>query len=215
MRGGVIAEPISNVFRSFDKWIIFCEMCGWQKRFAGDPNVLGRTVKLNALDYTIVGVMPRGFIGTELVYTPEIWVPMAMQAQIEPGHAWLDNWGTHNIWVVGRLKPVITQRQAEAELNTIAAQLGRERPNENAGMKIILSPPGLVGNALRGPIVGFAAVLMGVACQVLLMACTNLASLLLARASDRRKEIAIRLALGARTKATDPAVAHRESSAFR
>ena len=173
---------------------------GWQRRFAGDPNVVGKTVKLNALDYTIVGVTPKGFIGTELFFTPELFVPMAMQAQIEPGNSWLDNLGTHNIWVVGRLKPGVTKQQAEAALNTIAAQLGREHPSENEGLKIVLSPPGFVGNTLRGAIVGFATVLMGVAGLVLLIACTNLASLLLARAADRRKEIAIQLALGAGRK---------------
>jgi predicted permease len=140
--------------------------------------------------------MPRGFFGTELIFAPEFWVPIAMEPQIEPGNAWLDHRYTSNLWVIGRLKPGVTQGQAEAELNTIAAQIVRENPGME-GMLIRLSAPGLVGNTLRGPAVGFTSVLMGVAALVLLIACTNLASLLLARASDRRKEIAIRLAMGA------------------
>lgn len=168
----------------------------WQTRFAGDPNVIGKTVKLNGLDYSIIGVAPRGFFGTERLLTPEFWVPMAMEPQIEPGHNWLETRGTWNVWALGRLKPGVTMRQAEADLNSIAAELARlDRFNE--GMQIRLSPPGLAGSLMRGPVIGFASVLMGLAGMVLLIACVNIAGILLARATDRRKEISIRLALGA------------------
>ncbi len=169
----------------------------WQRRLAGDPDAIGKTVKLNGLDYTIVGVMPQGFTGTETIYTPEIWVPMAMQLQIEPGNDWIDERRSANTFVLGRLKPGVTKPQAEAALNAIAVELGREYPQANEGIRIVLSPPGLIGTYARGAILGFATVLMGVAGMVLLITCVNLASLLLARASDRRKETAIRLALGA------------------
>jgi predicted permease len=168
----------------------------WRRRFAGDPGVVGRTVRINGLGYTVVGVMPREFFGTELLLAPELWVPMAMEPQIEPGNDWLDNRDTWNCWVLGRLAWGVTPSQAESELNTIVAQLARDfRSLEST--RIVLSPPGLAGNLLRGAVIGFASVLMAVSALVLLIACTNLANLLLARASDRRKEIAIRLAIGA------------------
>ena len=182
--------------RSSPNPVIVISYAAWKSRFAGDPAIVGKTAKLNGLDYTIVGVAPRGFFGTELLLTPEFWVPMSMEPQIEPGNNWLDNSGTQNIWVVGRLKPGVTWQQAEADLNVIAAELARQH-RSNFGMHISLSPPGLVGNVFRGPAIGFAAVLMGLAGIVLLIACVNIASMLLARAADRRKEISIRLALGA------------------
>ncbi|MGB6942145.1 MAG: ABC transporter permease [Bryobacteraceae bacterium] len=168
----------------------------WQARFGGDPDIVGKHVKIGGLDYSIVGVTPPAFIGTELVYTPEIFVPMAMAEQIEQ-MKWLDNRGNSNGMVVGRLKPGISLLSAQAAVNTIANQLGREYPKDDAGISIVLSAPGMAGSFLRGPITGFSAVLMAVAGMVLLIACVNLASLLLARATDRRKETAIRLALGA------------------
>ncbi len=176
--------------------VVVLSYANWKNRFSGDPAAVGKTVKLNGLTYTILGVMPPEFFGTERLLAPEFWVPMAMEPQIEPGNDWLENRDTWNCWVVGRLKSGITTAQAEAELDTIATQLARDYRNLE-GLRIALSPPGLLGNLLRGGVIGFAAVLMGVAALVLLIACTNLASLLLARASDRRKEVAIRLALGA------------------
>ncbi len=176
--------------------VVVLSYANWKSRFGGDPAAVGNTVKLNGLAYTILGVMPPEFSGTERLLAPELYVPMAMEPQIEPGNDWLENRDTWNCWVVGRLNPVVTSGQAEAELNTIAAHLAHDYRNLE-GTHIVLSPPGLVGNLLRGGVIGFATVLMGVSGLVLLIACTNLASLLLARASDRRKEVAIRLALGA------------------
>jgi predicted permease len=169
----------------------------WQQRFAGDPLIAGKTAKLNGMNYNILGVAPREFIGTEMIYTPEIFVPIAMADQIEGGASWVDQRSDFNLFAIGRLKPGVGVPQAQAGLDSIAVDLGREYPKVNDGMHIELSPPGLFGNMLRGTIRGFAAVLMGVAGLVLLIACVNLASLLLARAADRRRDTAIRLALGA------------------
>ena len=169
----------------------------WQKRFGGDPGIVGRSVKFNSQEFTVLGVTPRGFFGTELFYSPEVFFPIALQKQIEGGTGYLDRRETSNTFAVGRLKPGVTRAQAEAGLNSVARQIAQEHPKEDGGLKILLTPPGLAGNYIRGAVIGFAAALFGVSALVLLVACTNLVSLLLARAADRRKEIAIRLALGA------------------
>jgi len=169
----------------------------WQKRFGGAPDVVGNTVLINGRSFTIIGVAPRGFNGSEISYIPEMWFPMMMLSQIEPGNDYLESRDSANFFVQGRIKDGVTMQQAESGLKTIAAQLESEYPNENENRTIALSPPGLFGAFMRGPIVGFAGVLMAVVGLVLLLACTNLANLLLARATERRKEIAIRLAIGA------------------
>ena len=169
----------------------------WQKRFGGDPAVVGRTVKFNGMDFTILGVTPSGFFGTELYFAPDVFFPMMMQKQLEGGGGYLEKRGTSNTFIAGRLKPGVTMARAEAGLNSVARGLAQQYPEDDGGMKIVLTPTGLAGNYIRGAVIGFAAALFGVSCLVLLVACTNLASMLMARAADRRKEIALRLAVGA------------------
>jgi predicted permease len=193
---GRLLHPSDDVTRNGHPVAVMTDAF-WKRRFGGDPNAVGSRVKLNGLDYTIVGIAPPQFSGTEMVYTPDIFVPMAMEPQIEPGNNDLDVRDNDNYFVVGRLKPGVTMPRAQAAFDSIANDLARDYPNQDAGMKLRLSPAGLFGEFLRGTIHTFAGVLMTVAGLVLLIACVNLASLLIARASDRRKDTAIRLALGA------------------
>jgi predicted permease len=170
----------------------------WQRRFGTDANIVGKNILVNGHTYTIIGVTPPGFFGSEIGFRPEFWFPSMMLSQIEPGRDYLNSRDTSNFFIQGRLKPGVTLGQAEAALKNIAAQLAREYPKDNEGFSITLAPPGLFGSFMRGSVLSFASVLMTVVALVLLLACTNLANLLLARATERRKEIAIRLALGAR-----------------
>jgi predicted permease len=169
---------------------------GWQRRFAGDPQVVGRSVKINGERFTIVGVAPRGFIGTERFYASEIWVPFSVIRIIE-GRDWRMSRGTSNAWSVARLKPGVTNAQAEASLEVLAAQMRRENPIGNENYAIHLAPVGLLGNFLRNATIGMTAALLIVGALTLVVACTNLAGLILAQAADRRKEMAIRMAIGA------------------
>lgn len=169
----------------------------WQVRFGGDRDIVGKTIRINRQPYTVIGVAPRDFHGTEVFYWPEVWVPMMMQAQIEPGNAWLEEPGIFNTWVIGRLKPGVEAKQALANLNTIAAELARSNPAANEGMAFRFARPGLIGNMLGSPMRAFSFGVLVLAALVLLTACANLASLVTARAADRQREIAIRLSIGA------------------
>jgi len=169
----------------------------WQKRFGGDPNIIGREIILNDHQFKVIGIAPEKFLGTDVIYLPEIWLPMTMLEWIEPGANWIDRRGNQNIFATGRLKPGISIKQAEASLDLLAQQLGREYPDTNEGQRIKLTPPGMVIPSIRGGMISFAWVMLATVGMVLLIACTNLASLLLARGAERRKEIAVRLAIGA------------------
>jgi predicted permease len=169
----------------------------WMDRFAGDPSVVGRTARLNRTPFTIIGVAPKGFRGTELFYGPDLWVPMMMEPQIEVGNPWLNTRTTTNTWIIGRLKDGVSAAAAAADLNAIAAQLAREYPRENGGIRYTLARPGLVGDALGRPIRAFTLGVLALAGLVLVIACANLASVLAARGADRSRELAIRVSIGA------------------
>jgi len=176
--------------------VILSHAC-WQKRFAGDPSIIGRKILLNTHPFTVVGVGPAGFVGTEVAFAPEFWVPLMMAKQIEPGSTWLDMRESDNLFVIGRLKPGVTVEQAKAQLDTLTGRMAEEHPKENAGRSVRLMPPGLFIPDIRNSIFAFSGLLAVVGALVLLLACVNLANLLLARATERRKEIGIRLAIGA------------------
>jgi predicted permease len=169
----------------------------WQQRFGADPAIIGKNLIVNGRSYTVIGVASKGFYGTEIISAPELWFPMMMQADIDVGNKWLDDRAQQNVFVQGRVKSGINRQRASAEIHSITMQLQKEYPNENEGTRVRLSTPGFMGGTMRGKVLSFTGILLGVVAFVLLLACTNLANLLLARASTRRKEIAVHLAMGA------------------
>ncbi|MGD0910368.1 MAG: ABC transporter permease [Terracidiphilus sp.] len=169
----------------------------WRSHYGADRNVIGRMVELNKHPFTIIGVAPRGFRGTELFFAPAFFVPILEEPIIE-GSDNLQYRGDHSPWVVGRLKPGVTPAQAVADLNGIGNWLAKTYPGDDDGIKFTLARPGLLGDMLGGPARAFVTGLMLLSGLILLAACTNLGSLFAARAADRAKEVALRLALGSR-----------------
>ncbi len=174
----------------------------WTNKLGSDPKITGKSLRLNAMPYTIIGVAPRGFKGTfTFAGAEEIWIPTSMYPQVLSGFAkdFFNERRFLNASTVARLKPGVGMGLAEASLKTMASRLEKEYPKDNAGRSIVLTSlsEAAVGANEHDQIALAGTMMMAVVGLVLLIACANLANLLLARAARREKEMGLRAALGA------------------
>jgi predicted permease len=168
----------------------------WNRMFAGDPEVIGKQVHLSGQSFTIIGVTPKSFAGVDLWFRPDVYLPMMMTAAVLPeGNDSLTHRSYRGCTLLGRLKPGVTIAQAQAEMNIIMSDLEREYPDSNKDAVAIVRNE--MSRRVQGGSATPAGILMGLVVLVLMMACANVASLMMAKATSRIREISTQLALGA------------------
>ncbi len=172
----------------------------WQARFGGDPSVVGSTLILNGHPFEVVGVAPSDFTGPMSVAATPVYIPLMMQREIDPGRDLIESRGNNMMTVVGRLRDGQTVERAQQMMDAMLLQLQDELPDSYAsqeGTTLVLQNDAGFHPSFRGAQAGMSAVMMVVVALLLLIACVNVANLFLARARDRRREMGIRLSLGA------------------
>jgi predicted permease len=170
----------------------------WQRRFGGDSSVLGRSIRLNRAPFTIIGVTMPGFQGTFAGFAVDLWVPTMMQPVALRGSGSLDARNDHSLMLMARLRDGATLADARTELATLAPRLRAADPDtSNPTLAIAMQPASGVHPFLAGIVRAFLTLLQAVTLLVLLIACVNLANLLMVRFADRRRDLAMRAALGA------------------
>ena len=169
----------------------------WQRRFASDPLIAGKTVTLSGHPYTVVGVAPAGFRGIDLILDSEFWVPLGHVTDLVTNLQDRDSRNMHWLQVIARLKPGVSRSEAAAELSTLAQRLATAYPATDKGNNFRFEQAGSLPPRDKSSVLLFLAALSIVVLLVLAIACANVANLLLAQTIGRQKEMAVRLALGA------------------
>lgn len=179
--------------------VVVLSHLGWVKLFGGDPAVVGKTMVIDGQAYTVVGVAPKDFKGGLPLATPLVWAPLTQADHLEPdAHRW-ENRGNNAFQVVGRLKPGVTPARVKARLETVQAELRQIYPDDyrDSGINLVPQKDAGIHPQFRSAQLGLSTVIMSVVLMLLLIACVNVANLMLARARDRAREMAVRLSLGA------------------
>ena len=172
----------------------------WQSRFGEDPEIVGRTLIINGQPWEVIGVAPEGFTGPMPAVSAALWAPLLMQEQLMPGYSFLESRGNNFLFSFARLKEGVTFDQAQESMDRLVGQLREVYPEhyENSGILAFPQKDAGIHPMFRTAQLGMSAVMMVVVALLLLIACVNVANLFLARAQDRKKEMGIRLSLGAR-----------------
>jgi predicted permease len=196
---GRVFTPDEDVGRGAHPVVVLSD-AGWKGLFAGDPNVVGRSIVLNGKSYTVVGVTPPEFKGALPVLTPTLWVPLMQLADVRPGDgALFDSRGRNNLFVIARLRAGVDIALARDRMTALMAELRSEYPDsyKNSGVNLVLQSRTGIHPMFKDAQVGLSAVVMAVVGILLLIACANVANIFLARARTRDREMAIRLSVGA------------------